>query len=76
MSRTAGFIDEVDGAEQHRTGPVLTARLRLTPIGPADVADLLVLSSDPIVAWWTGPWNPASVRAWTADIVTHGRSTA
>ncbi len=49
---------------------MLTARLRLTPIGPADVADLSVLYSDPIVAWWTGPWNPASVTAWTADMVT------
>ena len=70
MSRTACFIDEVDGAAQQRTGPVLTSRLRLTPIGPADVADLLVLYGDPMVASWTGPWNPASVRAWTSDMAT------
>jgi RimJ/RimL family protein N-acetyltransferase len=70
MSRTVCFIGEVDGGAQHLTDPVLTPRLRLTPIGPADVTDLLVLYSDPIVAWWTGPWNRASVTAWTGDMVT------
>lgn len=48
--------------------PVLTARLVLTPVGPGDLDDLMVLYSDPVVAYWTGPWTPAAVEAWTADM--------
>ncbi len=48
--------------------PVLTARLVLTPVGPGDLGDLIVLYSDPVVAYWTGPWTPAAVEAWTADM--------
>lgn len=50
------------------TDPVTTARLVLTPIGPADVAELRVLYGDPLVAHWTGPWTTASVEAWAADM--------
>ena len=49
---------------------MLTSRLRLTAIGPADVEDLMVLYRDPLVALWTGPWDPAGVQAWAADIAT------
>jgi len=49
---------------------VLTPRLRLTPIGLINVDDLVVLYSDPLVAFWTGPWNPETVEAWTADMAT------
>ncbi len=48
--------------------PVLTARLVLTPVGPHDVNDLVLLYSDPEVAFWTGPWNRAAVEAWTAEM--------
>jgi RimJ/RimL family protein N-acetyltransferase len=61
---------EMDGAAQRATGVVLTPRLRLTPAGPADVDDLIVLYSDPLVAFWTGPWNPATVQAWATDMAT------
>ena len=37
------------------TDPVLTPRLVLTPVGPDDVDDLVLLYSDPVVAYWTGP---------------------
>ena len=40
------------------TDPVLTPRLVLTPVGPDDVDDLLLLYSDPVVAHWTGPLDP------------------
>ena len=50
------------------TDPVLTPRLVLTPVGPDDVNDLLLLSSDPVVAYWTGPWTRAAVEAWAADM--------
>ena len=50
------------------TDPVLTPRLVLTPVGPDDVNDLLVLHGDPVVAYWTGPWNRAAVEAWAADM--------
>ncbi|WP_433307880.1 GNAT family N-acetyltransferase [Actinoplanes sp. CA-030573] len=46
------------------TTSVRTARLRLTPVGPEDIEDLLLLYGDPIVARWTGPWTPESVAAW------------
>ena len=49
------------------TDPVLTPRLVLMPVGPDDVNDLLPLSSDPGVAYWTGPWTRARWR--------HGRWT-
>jgi RimJ/RimL family protein N-acetyltransferase len=50
------------------TDPVLTPRLVLTPVGPNDVDDLVVLYSDPVVAYWTGPWTRAAVEAWAADM--------
>ena len=53
---------------QAPTDPVLTPRLVLTPVGPEDVEDLLVLYSDPVVAYWTGPWTGAAVAAWAADM--------
>jgi len=61
---------EMDRAAQRATGVVLTPRLRLTPIGPADGDDLIVLYSDPLVAFWTGPWNPATVQTWATDMAT------
>ncbi len=51
-----------------RTDPVLTPRLVLTPVGPDDVDDLVLLSGDPEVALWTGPWTRAAVEAWAADM--------
>jgi hypothetical protein len=54
---------EMDRAAQRATG-LLTPRLRLTPVGPADVNDLIVLYRDPLVAFWTGPWNPATAQTW------------
>jgi len=50
------------------TDPVLTSRLVLTPVGVEDVDDLAVLYGDPVVAYWTGPWTSATVRAWAADM--------
>jgi Acetyltransferase (GNAT) domain len=50
------------------TDPVLTLRLVLTPVGPDEVNDLLLLYSDPVVAYWTGPWTRAAVEAWAADV--------
>ena len=47
---------------------VLTARLIVTPVGPDDVDDLVLLSGDPDVALWTGPWTRATVKAWAADM--------
>ena len=52
------------------TDPVLTPRLVLTPVGPDDVNDLVLLYSDPVVAYWTGPWTRAAVEAWAADMAT------
>jgi RimJ/RimL family protein N-acetyltransferase len=46
------------------TDPVWTARLELTPIGAEDVDDLVLLYSDPLVAFWTGPWSRATIKAW------------
>jgi RimJ/RimL family protein N-acetyltransferase len=48
--------------------PVRTPRLVLTPVGPGDADDLVVLYSDPVVAYWTGPWTHAAVEAWAADM--------
>lgn len=42
-----------------------TARLVLTPVVPADADQLMLLYGDPEVAFWTGPWEPRSVTAWT-----------
>jgi RimJ/RimL family protein N-acetyltransferase len=50
------------------TDPVLTPRLVLTPIGAKDVDDLVLLYSDPEVAYWTGPWSLPAVEAWAADM--------
>lgn len=50
------------------TDPVLTPRLILTPAGPEDVDDLILMYSDPMVAYWTGPWTRAAVEAWAADM--------
>ena len=50
------------------TDPVLTPRLVLTPVGPDDIDDLVVLCSDPEVAYWTGPWTHAAVEAWAEDM--------
>ena len=52
------------------TDPVVTPRLVLTPIGIEDVDELLVLYSDPVVAYWTGPWARADVDAWAADMAS------
>lgn len=52
-------------AARSRTEPVETPRLILTPVGPEDVDDLVLLYSDPRVAFWTGPWSRESVQAWT-----------
>jgi RimJ/RimL family protein N-acetyltransferase len=50
------------------TDPVLTPRLVLTPVGPEDVDDLVVLYADRMVALWTGPWTSAAVHVWAADM--------
>ena len=47
---------------------VLTPRLALAPVGSDDVDELVLLYSDPRVAFWTGPWTPAAVEAWAADM--------
>ena len=47
---------------------VRTRRLVLTPIGQDDVDDLVLLYSDPVVAFWTGPWTRTGVAAWAADM--------
>jgi RimJ/RimL family protein N-acetyltransferase len=48
----------------------VTARLVLSAIGPGDVDDLELLCSDPLVALWTGPWTPLTVRSWAVDMET------
>jgi RimJ/RimL family protein N-acetyltransferase len=40
----------------------------LTPVGPEDVTDLVLLYGDPRVAFWTGPWSRESVEAWTDEM--------
>lgn len=47
---------------------VLTPRLALTPVTLDDVEDLLVLYSDPKVAYWTGPWTGETVEAWATGM--------
>jgi hypothetical protein len=46
------------------TVPVCTARLKLTPISAKDVDDLALLHIDPLVAFSTGPWSRATIKAW------------
>lgn len=48
--------------------PVLTSRLVLTPVGPADVEDLVQLYSDADVERWTGPWTRTAVERWAAEM--------
>lgn len=55
-------------SERAPTDAVLTSRLVLTPVGPDDVDDLILLYGDPLVAYWTGPWTRAGVQAWTAGM--------
>ena len=50
------------------TDPVLTPRLVLTPVGPDDIDDLVLLCGDPEVAYWTGPWTRAAIEAWAVDM--------
>jgi RimJ/RimL family protein N-acetyltransferase len=47
---------------------VVTPRLVLTPVGLDDVDDLLVLYSDPRVAYWTGPWTREAIEVWAAGM--------
>ena len=47
---------------------VLTPRLVLTPVGPDDADDLVVLYGDPKVAYWTGPWTRGAIEAWAAGM--------
>ncbi|GAA1642935.1 GNAT family N-acetyltransferase [Actinoplanes couchii] len=51
------------------TDPVLTRRLVLSPVEHNDVDDLALLYSDPVVAYWTGPWTREAVKEWTATMV-------
>ncbi len=57
-----------DGAG--RASVVVTPRLVLSPAGPADFDDLVVLFDDPLVAHWTGPSNRSSVEAWATGMAT------
>jgi RimJ/RimL family protein N-acetyltransferase len=51
-----------------RTDAVMTPRLVLTPVGPGDIDDLVLLCGDPAVAYWTGPWTRAAIEAWAVDM--------
>lgn len=42
----------------------------LTPVGAADVDDLVLLHGDPEVEFWTGPWTGAAVEAWASEMAT------
>jgi RimJ/RimL family protein N-acetyltransferase len=62
-----------DGTDR---GEFLSERLRLVPIGPRHVADLVTLHRDPWIArWYAGEWPAAtaeafaaaSARAWASD---------
>jgi RimJ/RimL family protein N-acetyltransferase len=57
-----------DGSTAAPTDPVVTPRLVLTPIGPDDIEDMVVLYGDPLVGLWTGPWTRATIDAWAADM--------
>jgi hypothetical protein len=54
--------------------PVLTPRLVLAPVGSDDVDDLVVVYSDPVVAYWTGAWIRGAVEAWAADMAAGQRA--
>jgi RimJ/RimL family protein N-acetyltransferase len=69
-------------------GEVLTERLRLVPIGPEQVADLVTIHQDPWIAqWYAGQWPAerarefalACARGWSVDGVAkwiaYGRGT-
>jgi hypothetical protein len=45
-----------------------TPRLVLTPVGPDDVDDLVLLYADPQVALWTGSSTSAAATSWAADM--------
>lgn len=48
---------------------VTTERLTLVPVGPQHVEDLVVLHSDPDVAfWYAGAWTPAEARRWAGQM--------
>jgi RimJ/RimL family protein N-acetyltransferase len=51
-----------------RTDAVMTPRLVLTPVGPGDIDDLVLLCGDPAVAYWTGPWTRAAIEAWAVGM--------
>lgn len=59
---------QAECSSESPTDPVLTPRLVLAPVGSDDVGDLGLLYADPQVAFWTGPWTPASVEAWAASM--------
>lgn len=45
-----------------------TERLRLEPIGPEHVPDLMRLHAEPeIVRWFDGPWTPDAATGWASD---------
>ena len=54
--------------------PVLTPRLVLTPVGPDDVDDLILLFWRSEVAYWTGPWTREAVEVWAADMAARWKS--
>ena len=56
------------------TDPVLTPRLVLTPVCDGDVDDLVLLYSDPVVDYWTGPWTRAAVEAWVGEMESRWRA--
>lgn len=47
---------------------MVSRRLVLSAIGVGDVAELVVLYSDPEVARWTGPWDRGRVERWARDM--------
>jgi RimJ/RimL family protein N-acetyltransferase len=63
----------VNRAPRAPMDPVVTARLNLTPVCPQDGDDLALLYSDPLVAYWTGPWTRAAVQAWAEDMAHRWR---
>ena len=68
-SWSTGWV-QTDHASGATVAAVLTPRLVMTPVSLEDVGDLLVLYSDPRVAYWTGPWTRDGVKAWTAGMAT------
>jgi RimJ/RimL family protein N-acetyltransferase len=59
----SALLNEGMGAAK-ATDPACTGRLKLAPISAKDVDDLALLHSDPLVAFWTGPWSRATIKAW------------